>query len=47
MVKYFHKIYHMRVSYVICALTQIYNLSSGSHMTHFLTVVAKKWKNLE
>ena len=44
MVKYFHKIYHMRVIYVICVLTQIYNLSSGSHMTHFLTVVAKKWK---
>ena len=47
MVKYFHKIYHMRVIYVICALRQIYNLSSGSRMTRFLTVVAKKWKNLE
>ena len=27
--------------------TRVYNLSSGPCITHFLAVVAKKWKNLE
>ena len=37
----------MRISKSLIYITQIYNLSSGPHITHFLEVVPKKWKNFE